>query len=48
MLKEYEIDCPHCKNKIIIKIENNKIIEISHNDKKINISEIPNSNIEFG
>jgi hypothetical protein len=47
-MKEYKIKCPHCKEEMIIKVDNEKIIEISHNDKKINISEIPNSNIEFG
>lgn len=47
-MKEYKIDCPNCKSKIVILLENEKIISISHGDKKINISEIPNISIEFG
>lgn len=47
-MKKYKIKCPYCKEEIIIKIDNEKIIEISHNHKEIDISEIPNNSIEFG
>lgn len=47
-MKEYKIDCPCCKNKIIIKISNDKIIKVIHDDKEIDISQITNIPYEFG
>lgn len=47
-IKEYKTNCPYCQNKIVIKIKKDNSIEISHDDKQIDISEIPNISIEFG
>lgn len=47
-MKEYKIKCPHCKEEMIIKVDSEKIVEVSHNHRKIDVSEIPNSRIEFG
>ena len=47
-MKEYKTDCPCCKNKIIIKINDGRIIEVIHDDKKIDISQITSIPFEFG